>query len=40
MIEKGFFSLRPTEAEDDDEPRSRKLMKPFGELNHGVRVIL
>ncbi len=37
FTEKGFFSLRPTKAGEEERAGGRKLMKPFGELNRGMR---
>jgi len=38
--EKGFFSLRRKNPEEQDSAERRKPMKPFGELNRRVRVVL
>jgi len=38
--EKGFFSLRQYETDQQARLRSRKLMKPCGELNRNVKVSL
>jgi len=38
--EKGSFSLRPGEPEEEGELESRKLMKPLSELDRSVSPII